>query len=295
MNPEEQITKPEIELEELEIDSAGSVDDFIKQLEAKERDLHITADLSIEIAEADFDFEAVPNFVSAAIAAPVVEKAVEKPKANPSGSKTRVHELEKEVNHLKKRVSELNVERSELQESSDRRSKDFQNFKYRIDRERRGSFIDQIANLATQMLPVLDNLDRALDSVERSQAKRSPEFQQFYEGIILVNQQVNEIFAEMGVTPIASVGENFDPTFHEAVAIDEAAELAPNTISEEMLRGFRIGNKVIRHSMVKVTASVATATNGSATNDNSSLIDGLDENEFSDNSHAPDEASADEA
>jgi molecular chaperone GrpE len=262
MNPEDQITKPEIELEELAIDSAESVDDFIKELEAKEKDLHITSDLTIEIEESDFDSDSVPAFVAEEIkapplAAPSVSKKEQE--AVQPVSKTRVYELEKEVEKLHARITELRMERDETQENSDRRLKDFQNFKYRVDRERRGSFIDQLANLAAQMLPVLDNLDRALDAAEKSQATRSPEFQQFYEGIILVNQQVNEVLSEMGVSPISTVGETFDPVFHEAVAMVESDELPHNTISEEMLRGFRIGNKVIRHSMVKVTTSSQSA------------------------------------
>jgi molecular chaperone GrpE len=308
MNPEEQITKPEIELEELDIDSAESVDDFIKQLEEKERDLHITADLSIEIAEMDFDPDSIPSFVTEEIKDPVIEispAANNAPKTTASGSKTQVYELEKEVEKLNARITELRGERDEVQENSDRRLKDFQNFKYRVDRERRGSFIDQLANLATQMLPVLDNLDRALEAAEKTQAERSPEFQQFYEGIILVNQQVNEVLSEMGVTPIASVGGVFDPAFHEAVAMEESNEMPHNTISEEMLRGFRIGNKVIRHSMVKVTTT-SQMTKESVKKDvdtlkddvaeaEAELLDGLNNFEFPDDAPASHDASPQEA
>ena len=59
----------------------------------------------------------------------------------------------------------------------------------------------------------------------------------------------------MGVQPIATVGETFDPNFHEAVADRGSDDLPANTISAEMLRGYRIGNRVIRHSMVKVTTA----------------------------------------
>ena len=76
------------------------------------------------------------------------------------GMKTRVYELENEVDSLKGKISDLRAQRNEIQEKSDRRLKDFENYKYRMDRERRGAFIDQISNLATQMLPVLDNFDR---------------------------------------------------------------------------------------------------------------------------------------
>lgn len=304
MDPEEQITKPDLELEEPEIDSFESVDDFIKELEAKERDLHITADLTFEIAQLDFDVDEVPTFIADEIKAPITKESSapkkDEKKTSRTGNKTRVYELEQEIGKLKDRVAELQAERKEIQENSDRRLKDFQNFKYRVDRERRGSFIEQIANLAAQMLPVLDNLDRAIEASEKTQSKRSPAFQQFYEGIILVNQQVNEIFSDMGVTPIASVGEPFDPAFHEAVAMEARNDLPPNTISEEMLRGFRIGNRVIRHSMVKVATSPQAAKEVVAgevvakivEDKDVDLFDESDKFEFPDEAPVPDDTSA---
>lgn len=82
--------------------------------------------------------------------------------------------------------------------------------------------------------------------------KRS-DIQPFIDGVVLVSQQVNDVLAEMGVQPIATVGEAFDPHYHEAVATEESDEFDPNTISAELLRGYRIGERVIRHSMVRVT------------------------------------------
>lgn len=254
MNHKEQIPKPEESLEELDMDATGTVDDFIKQLEEKEKDLHITADLTIEIEQSEYDPRNAPAFMPEAPAA--APSAAQQPNV---GAKTRIYELEQEVESLKKRLSGLREERNEVQEKSDRRLKDFENYKYRMDRERRGAFIDQISNLASQMLPVLDNLERAISSVGGLKDKKSDEFQQFYDGIGLVHHQVNEIFSDMGVQPIATVGETFDPNFHEAVAIEENSTEAPNTITGEMLRGYRIGNRVIRHSMVKVTAGAAPA------------------------------------
>ena len=97
-------------------------------------------------------------------------------------------------------------------------------------------------------------------SADQIVGQRSEDFQQFHHGIVLVNQQVNEVFANMGVEPIASVGETFDPNFHEAVATDVRPDLPANQISQEMLRGYRIGNRVIRHSMVKVTVKPSNAS-----------------------------------
>ena len=251
---------PDESLDELDLDSISSVDDFIKELEAKERDLHITADMTIEISESEYDPRNIPDFLPDEILAPQV-KAPEPAQAEPPqpGLKTRVYELENEIEQLHRRLSEVRAERNEVQDKSDRRLKDFENYKYRMDRERRGAFIDQISNLAKQMLPVLDNLDRAMDSLERTKAAKSDEFQQFYDGIALVHQQVTEVFSEMGVQPISTVGEPFDPNFHEAVATEERNDMPGNTVSEEMLRGYRIGNRVIRHSMVRVTVGPQAA------------------------------------
>ncbi len=254
MNHKEQIPKPEESLEELDMDATGSVDDFIKELEEKEKDLHITADLTIEIEQSEYDPRNAPAFIPDAPAS--VPSA---PQQAGVGAKTRIYELEQEVESLRKRLSGLREERNEVQDKSDRRLKDFENYKYRMDRERRGAFIDQISNLASKMLPVFDNLERAIDSVSGLKDKKSDEFQQFYDGIGLVHQQVSEIFSDMGVQPIATVGEPFDPNFHEAVAVEEGSDEPPNTITGEMLRGYRIGNRVIRHSMVKVTAGAAPA------------------------------------
>ncbi len=258
MNQKEQIPRPDESFDEIDMDAMSSVDDFIKELEAKEKDLHITSDMTIEIAEDDFDMPSLQDFVEGELAAeaPVAFASPRPPGsvANSPGSKTRIYELEQEIVKLNERISGLRSDRLEIQEKSDRRLKDFENYKYRMDRERRGSFIDQISNLASQMLPVLDNLNRALDAADRLTGEKGAEFQQFYDGIVLVNQQVNEIFVGMGVTPIATVGETFDPNFHEAVAVEQRDDMPNNTVTEEMLRGYRIGNRVIRHSMVKVTS-----------------------------------------
>jgi len=259
MNPESEIQEPEIMepedgIEEIDGDSSPSVDEFLMELEAKEKDLHITADYQIEIADSDFDEPSIPDFVQQEL---TVTGNSGEPIAKPSsnGMKTRVFELEKEVASLNSKLTALRMERNDVQEKSDRRLKDFESYKYRMDRERRGSVISQIGNLATQLLPVLDNLDRALDSIKDVPDKKRGDFNQFFDGIALVNQQINDVLSGMGVQPITTVGETFDPNFHEAVATDNDSDLPPNTISGEMLRGYRIGNLVIRHSMVRVTAA----------------------------------------
>ncbi len=258
MDPNQEIEDIGNIADDAENNDSVSVDDFIKQLEAREKDLHITADTTIiEIAES-FGDDDPPEYLTAEPKAKAIEPASPVPtSAKPKAPKSDTSKLEKEIAGLKDKISQIQLERDELLKASLRRAKDFENYKSRTERERSETFQTQVGNLAAQLLPVLDNLDRAVDFGLAMPDDRRNEFQQFLDGVVLVNQQVNEVLAEMGVQPIATVGEAFDPHYHEAVATEESIEFEPNTISAELLRGYRIGERVIRHSMVKV----ATASN----------------------------------
>jgi molecular chaperone GrpE len=245
-------------ISEIEEENSLSIEDFIKELEAKEKDLHISSDLAIEIDGADFD-DTNPEFIKAEFAIePVKAPETPQPTSNLAANNKTSSEFEAEVLQFKKQVVKLETERAELAETIRRRQLDFDNYKKRIERERGETYLNQIGNLATQMLPVLDNLNRALDFASSHSEGRSQDFHQFFEGIFLVNQQLNEVLAEMGVQPIASVGRSFDPHFHEAVATETSAEFAPNTVTGELLRGYRIGDKIIRAAMVKVSTSASS-------------------------------------
>jgi molecular chaperone GrpE len=246
---------------EIEEDNSLSIEDFIKELEAKEKDLLISSDLAIEIDEAGFD-DTNPDFIKAEFAIePVKPPEVSPPSHNFVPNNKTFSDLEDEASELKKQVSKLETERAELAETMRRRQLDFDTFKKRIERDRSETFVNQISNLVKQMLPVLDNLNRALDFAAQHSENRSQDFHQFFEGIALVNQQLNEVLAEMGVQPIASVGEPFDPHIHEAVATEVSAELPPNTVTGELLRGYRVGDRIIRAAMVKVSTAARPAAN----------------------------------
>lgn len=232
-----------------------SVDDFIKQLEEKEKDLHITVETSIiEISES-FDDANLPEFLKEAL--DEADGAVNKPATismpvAPTADKTTIKRLEVEVKNLQATVAKMEADRDEMFKNSQRRTRDFEAFKSRAERERKETFQNQISNVATLMLPALDNLHRALESAEHLPGEKNDAFQQFYEGIALVSEQINEILNKMGIKPIPTIGEEFDPHYHEAVATDDSGEYQPNTICDEILRGYIAGDRVIRHSMVKV-------------------------------------------
>jgi len=241
------------------VDEPTAVDDFMRELEAKEKDLHITAETTFIELAADFEGDEIPDFMRPEIAIqkpPVVVKP-----AVPAAGDPRSKQLETEVAALKAKISGLEEERGELYTNSQRRLKDFESFKARTERERSETFQRQLSNLATEMLPALDNLDRALQCASEMSDEKQAEFAQFFDGIVLVNQQVHEVLAGMGILPIVTVGAKFDPHFHEAVAIDEESDQPANTITAELLRGFRIGDNVIRHSMVKVAQGAGNKPN----------------------------------
>ena len=242
--------------EDAETDNTLSIDEFIKELEAKEKDLHISSEMVIEVDESDVDDQDISDFLQLDVS--VVPNKIEPFAAVYDESPLQNHDvtkLQSEISTLQNQLALMESQRVELFESSRRRQVDFENYKNRTERERGETFRNQLTNLATQMLPVVDNLNRALDLTDNNVEGKPQDFQQFFEGIVLVSQQLNEILAEMGVQPITSVGETFDPHLHEAVATEMNDEFPHNTITAELLRGYRIGEKIIRPSMVKVSMS----------------------------------------
>ncbi len=122
---------------------------------------------------------------------------------------------------------------------------EYDNYRKRSIRERESIYPEAKADAVASFLPVMDNLERALGiETERNS---------FYEGVELVKKQLDEVFAKLGVEAIeASAGTAFDPQFHNAVMHVEDESLEENVIVEEFQKGYRIGERIIRHSMVKV-------------------------------------------
>ena len=229
----------------------SSVDDFIRELEHLEQDLHITAELKIEVSESEFDDSNLPEFIVKDLKDPLPEPTSPKTVSTSPASER----LKREVSELEGVIEKFKAERKEILEFSQRQSKDFENFKRRTERERHERLSVQMENLAVQMLPVLDNLDRAVDFARAMSEDKRSEIQSFIDGITLVHRQVHDVLATMGVQPVIAVGREFDPHYHEAVALDDSGSYAPNAVIDELLRGYQMGTRVIRHSMVKVAAT----------------------------------------
>lgn len=136
---------------------------------------------------------------------------------------------------------------------------EFQNFRRRSAEERKE--IIQFANreLILNILPILDNLERALaaaeamrNSAEPGDEKVAQKFDSLHTGVMLTLRQMQEVLRQMGVTPIQAVGTEFDPALHEAVLHVETADQPDQTVVEELERGYMIHSRVLRPSKVKV-------------------------------------------
>jgi molecular chaperone GrpE len=153
--------------------------------------------------------------------------------------------------------AELKRVQSELAESQDavaRRQADFDNYRKRIERERGEAQGRLVAEVARKLLPVVDNLARALEAERSMEAGESKEFKHFLHGVELISKQLDDVLESLGVHPINAVGKRFDPHIHEAVVTEPTEEYEPDTVMQEMARGYRIGERLVRPAMVKVAA-----------------------------------------
>jgi molecular chaperone GrpE len=149
-------------------------------------------------------------------------------------------------------LKRVQTENAELKDRLARRQADFENYRKRVERERSETYNRVVADVATKLLPVSDNLKRALDAESSVEAAESDEFRHFLSGVDLICKQLNGVLEALGVKPIPAVGEQFDPHVHEAVVTEATDEYEPDTVIQEIVAGYRLGDKLIRPALVKV-------------------------------------------
>jgi molecular chaperone GrpE len=157
-----------------------------------------------------------------------------------------------ELRRVEAELKKLADERQELNDKLARRTADFENFRKRTERERAETYQRALGEVVRRLLPVLDNLQRALDAERVVEVRESEEFRHFLHGIELINRQLGGVLEGLGVEAVPTVGERFDPHVHEAVATEETDAHEPDTVTQEMQRGYRLGDKLLRPAMVKV-------------------------------------------
>ena len=152
-----------------------------------------------------------------------------------------VEELEAELNEADAKIESLQKDLLYLQA-------DFQNYRRRKEDEAIAQQKYVAANLLKELLPILDNFERALQAAEQTQ-----NFDKLIGGVQGTLKQWNACLERTGVTPIETVGKEFNPQFHEAIGYTEASDLPPNTVAEEVQRGYMIHDRILRPALVKVS------------------------------------------
>ena len=149
-------------------------------------------------------------------------------------------------------LKRIEAENAELKDLIARRQADFENYRKRVERERSETYNRVVADVAAKLLPVVDNLKRALDAEASVEAAESDEFRHFLSGVDLINKQLSGVLDALGVKPVPAVGEQFNPHVHEAVVTEPTDDYAPDTVMQELVTGYRLGDKLIRPALVKV-------------------------------------------
>lgn len=151
-----------------------------------------------------------------------------------------------EENLLEKQLEEANAKTAEYLAMAQRIQADFENYRKRNESVRADAYAEGRKDVAAAMLPVLDNLERAADAAAGcgDEALKN--------GIDLVLRQMVEMYQKMDVTVISRAGEKFDPNLENAVLQGTEEEGEPGTVCQVLQKGYRMGDKVLRHAMVKV-------------------------------------------
>lgn len=142
-------------------------------------------------------------------------------------------------------IKDLEAQINELTDALQRERADAMNVRRRAEEERAGLGSFYKANVVRELLPVIDNFERAL-----KHTPKELETNDYIKGVQGIAKQFEDVLTKLGVERIKTVGEAFDPNLHEAVSHEEGD--GPELVSEELQAGYTLGDEVIRHAMVRV-------------------------------------------
>ena len=144
-------------------------------------------------------------------------------------------------------VEALQRERDEYYDRLLRKTAEFENYRKRIERERQQVTESAAADLIEELLPLVDDMERALKADTGGEGTAA-----YRRGVELIHKQMLELLRKRGVRPIETIGANFDPHFHMAVAHEPAEGRRDGEVVEEFRRGYMLGDRLLRPAMVKV-------------------------------------------
>ena len=177
------------------------------------------------------------------------ENNKEKEGVENSSQKNEIENNDEETNDGKEN-DELTTLKEKLKEEEDKYKRllaEFDNYRKRTEKEKISMYDFGASQILTKILPIIDNIERAIESVKEEDKTNS-----VYEGLDKIYKQVNKVLEEIDVKPIEALNKKFDANLHNAVMTDEESDAEVDTITEELQKGYTYKGDVIRHSMVKV-------------------------------------------
>src|SRR5579885_3838268 len=179
--------------------------------------------------------------------------------AEPEAAETQGRPDQQEISDLRERLEAQSKEIAELKDKYLRALADGENARKRIRQQSEENIRLQRENLLRELLPIIDNLERAVDAA-RGGGNGKP----IVEGVEMVLRSLLDFLKTHGVTQLSSVGQPFDPQLHEAVDQIESSQHPPNTVVNEFHRGYQIGDRLLRPARVAVAKSVSNDKDGSS-------------------------------
>lgn len=173
-----------------------------------------------------------------------IEYIINKKKGKPKQDEAEV--LKKKLKKTQSEIRKLTKEMARLKEKFLRQLAEKENLRKRLEREKSEFYNYALGELLKELLAVLDNFERALESKDQGDGKS------FREGIEMICKQYRDLLMRQGVVPIEIEGKRFDPYLHQAFMTEESEDVAEPEIGEELQRGYMLHDRLLRPTLVKV-------------------------------------------
>jgi molecular chaperone GrpE len=159
---------------------------------------------------------------------------------------------QEEPQTVEEKLADLEAQLAEAKDQYLRKAADFENFRKRINREKQEAIDFANQNLLLDLIPIIDDLERAIKSVENT-GSVSQDFQSLYEGIGMIEKRlVSQLEHKWGLKRFDSAGETFDPNRHEAIMADKSPDVTEATVQEDLIKGYILKDRIVRSAKVKV-------------------------------------------
>jgi molecular chaperone GrpE len=167
------------------------------------------------------------------------------------------------VQDLERQMETLRKEKDEIYDRLLRKHADFENFRKRIEKEKREFQQYALSDIMSELIFILDNFERAFSHAGEASSE-------YKKGVELIYRQLKDVLEKRGLNAIQTEGRKFDPNFHEAVAREERNDLEEGTILEELQKGYFFQNRLLRPAMVKVSYTTHEDAPGGGSSENKS-------------------------